>query len=158
MENLGKILVLGIGNLLFKDEGFGIHVVEKMKEMDLPPDVEVIDGGIASNLFTYIIENRDKVVLIDSMKAGGRPGTVYRLSEQQFLEERAGMRTTQESEFEDAFRMTLTMKTNPGELVVIGIEPERTGEEDHICEIGLSPVIEAKIPEIIGMVMKEIAR
>jgi hydrogenase maturation protease len=156
MEDRKKILVLGIGNLLFKDEGIGIHVVEKMQTMALPPDVEVIDGGTATNIFPYLIENRDKVILIDAMKAGDSPGTIYRLSTEEFLGTRKGSRTTQESEFEDALRMTIVMKTNPKELVVIGIEPEYTGEEDHRCEIGLSLSLETKIPEIIEMVMREI--
>jgi hydrogenase maturation protease len=156
MENQKRILVMGIGNILFKDEGIGIHVIEKMQTLDLPPDVELVDGGMASNIFLYLIENRDKVVLIDAMKAGGIPGTIYRFAEKEFLETRKGWRTTQESEFEDAYRMAIRTKTQPKELVVIGIEPEETCEEAHKCEIGLSPSLETKIPEIIQMVMKEI--
>ncbi|MEW6586355.1 MAG: hydrogenase maturation protease [Nitrospirota bacterium] len=155
MEDRKKILILGIGNLLFGDEGIGIHVVERMQNMTLPPDVEVIDGGMASNIFPYLIEKREKVVLVDAIKTGGHPGTVYRLSENEFLETRQGLRTTQESEFEDALRATIVMKTNPKEVVVIGIEPEYTGEEDHVCRIGLSPAVESRIPEIIEAVLKE---
>jgi hydrogenase maturation protease len=40
------ILVLGIGNIILKDEGIGVRVAERMMQMDLPPDVEVLDGGI----------------------------------------------------------------------------------------------------------------
>jgi Ni,Fe-hydrogenase maturation factor len=111
--------------------------------------------GTASNIFPYLIENRENN-FNRCEKAGDSPGTIYRLSEEEFLETRKGSRTTQESEFEDALRMTITMKTNPKKLVVIGIEPEYTGEEDHKCEIGLSPALETKIPEIIEMVMREI--
>jgi len=156
MENQKKILVMGIGNILFKDEGIGIHVIEKLQTTDLPSDVELVDGGTASNIFLYIIENREKVILIDAIKRGGGPGTIYRLAEKEFLETRKGCRTTQESEFEDAYRTAILTKTQPKELVVIGIEPEETGEEAHKCEIGLSPSLETKIPEIIEMVMKEI--
>ena len=52
-----SILVIGIGNLLFKDEGIGIHVVEKLRNVNLPPNVEVIDGGTSSHVFVYLLEN-----------------------------------------------------------------------------------------------------
>lgn len=151
-----KILILGIGNLLFKDEGIGVHVVEKIINMALPANVEVVDGGIDSYAFEYFIENRDKVIVVDTMRAGGGPGSIYRLSGEEFLGRPREFKTTQEMEFEDALRIAILMKTNPKELVVIGVEPEDTGAEAHICEIGLSPSIENKIPKIIQMVMKEI--
>ncbi|MEW6002725.1 MAG: hydrogenase maturation protease [Nitrospirota bacterium] len=157
MDDRKRILILGIGNLLFKDEGVGIHVVEKMKTMDLPPDVEVVDGGTASTVFTYLIEKREKVIVIDAMKAGGIPGTVYRLSQKDFLEKRKGFpRTTQETEFEDALRTAILIKTNPEEIIFIGVEPEDMGEKDMKLKIELSPTLQKKIPEIIEMIMREI--
>jgi len=158
MENRKNILVVAIGNLLFKDEGIGAHVIKKMKTMSLPDNVEVIDGGEGTvfPVLAYVIENRDKVVVIMAMQAGGSPGTIYRLSEKEFLETRKGLRMTQESEFEDTYRTTILMKTKPRELVVIGVEPEDMGENDLKLRIELTPTLEKKIPEIIGMVMNEI--
>jgi hydrogenase maturation protease len=40
-----KTVVLGVGNLLFSDEGVGVHVVKRLSEMSLPPEVEVVEGG-----------------------------------------------------------------------------------------------------------------
>jgi hydrogenase maturation protease len=158
-ENRKPILIMGIGNLLFKDEGIGIHVVKKMETMTLPENVEVMDGGTSSPIFTYLIEKRDKVILIDAIQAGGKPGTIYRLAEKDFLEGRKGHpRTTQETEFEDAFITTIVIKTKPKELVVIGVEPEDTGENDLKAKIGLSATLEAKMPEIIETVMREIGK
>ena len=157
VDNRKPILVLGIGNLLFKDEGIGIHVIKKMETMTLPPDVEVMDGGTSSPIFIYLIENRKKVIVIDAIQAGGPPGRIYRLSQKDFLETRKGFpRTTQETEFEDGLRTAIMMKTNPEELVVIGVEPEDMGEKDLKLKIELSPTLEAKIPEIIETVMREI--
>jgi len=157
VEDKKKILILGIGNLLFKDEGVGIHVVEKLKTMNLPSDVEVLDGGILATSFMYIIEKRKKVIVIDAMQAGGSPGTVYRLTEKDFLEKRKGhSRTTQETEFEDALLTTHLLKTNPDEIVFIGVEPDDMGEKALKLEMKLSPVLEQKLPEIIEMVIKEI--
>jgi len=159
MNNKKKILVLGIGNLLFKDEGIGIHVVNNMSDMALPPDVEVMDGGTSSPVFTFLIEKREKVIVIDAMQAGGAPGTIYRLSEKEFFEKRKGHpRTTQETEFEDALSTAILMKTNPKELIFIGVEPEDMGEKDLKLKIELSPTLQKKMPEIIEMVIREIGQ
>ena len=77
MKN-ANILILGIGNLLLRDEGVGIHVVQKMKEMELPPGIEVMDGGTMGLNLLYYIENRDRVIVVDTVIVGDPPGTIYR--------------------------------------------------------------------------------
>ncbi|MHC4692105.1 MAG: hydrogenase maturation protease, partial [Planctomycetota bacterium] len=46
-SNRRPILVLGIGNILLRDEGVGVRVIEQMQEIPLPDDVELVDGGTA---------------------------------------------------------------------------------------------------------------
>jgi len=158
MEDQKRILILGIGNLLLKDEGIGIHVVNRLKDMVLPPYVEVIDGGTLSNYFIQIIEGREKVIVIDAIRADGLPGTIYRLTDKNIEDKRKGyFRTVFEQEFTDALKTTYILKNQPEEVVYIGVEPEDTGEKSLMAEIGLSPTIEKRIPEIIEMVMREIS-
>lgn len=155
--NQRPILILGIGNILFRDEGIGIHVVNKMQEMGLPSNVEALDGGMLATSFMYIIEKRKKVIVIDAMQMGGKPGTIYRLTEQEFYTKRKGHpRTTQETEFEDSLLATHVMKTNPEKIIFIGIEPEDMGEKDLKLDMDVTPTLKAKMPEIIEMVIKEI--
>jgi hydrogenase maturation protease len=157
MEEQKKVLILGIGNLLLKDEGIGIHVVNRLKDMVLPPYVEVIDGGTLSNYFIEIVGGREKVIVIDSIKADGPPGTIYRLTGSDIENKRKGYyRTVFEQEFIDAWKTTYILGTQPEEVVLIGVEPEDTGEKSLMLEIGLTPTIEKRIPDIIEMVMKEI--
>ena len=157
MENQKRILILGIGNLLCKDEGFGIHIVNRLKDMALPPYVEVVDGGTLSSHFIEIVGGRKKIIVIDAIKADGLPGTIYRLTDKDIENKRKGyFRTVFEQEFIDAWKTTYFLRTQPEEVVYIGVEPEDTGEKSLMLEIGLSPTIEKRIPEIIEMVMKEI--
>jgi hydrogenase maturation protease len=159
MDVKKKILILGIGNLLLKDEGIGIHVVERLKSMSLPSDVEVIDGGTLSSSFLYLIEGRKKVIVLNSMKGNGPPGTIYRFTDEDIEDKRKGYyRTIQELEFMDAFRQSRFMGTQPDKVIFIGIEPEDTGEKNLMLETSLSPTIEKKIPIIIEMVMEEIEK
>lgn len=151
------ILVLGIGNLLFRDDGVGLHVVERLKTMSLPSNVEVIEGGIAAFNIVYMIENRKKVIVIDSIKANGEPGTIYRFTGDNFAEERKNaLKSPAEAEFLDYYNTTCVMGTAPEELVVIGIEPYDTGDKNGKLKIELSPIIQSKLPLIIEMVLNEI--
>ena len=74
-----KIVILGVGNLLLKDEGIGIHVINALQNSPLPTDVdlEIIDGGTSPNIF-YLVEKADKLIIIDAVEGGGEPGAIYR--------------------------------------------------------------------------------
>ena len=76
------ILILGIGNILLKDEGVGVHVVRRMKEMSFPKNVELLDGGTAGFDLVDFIGGYRKLIVIDAVNGGERPGTIYRLTEE----------------------------------------------------------------------------
>jgi hydrogenase maturation protease len=156
MTDRKPVLILGIGNLLFKDDGIGLHVVEKLKTMEMHPDVELIEGGIAAFDIVYMIENRQKVIVIDAMKSGGAPGSIYRLTDNEIVEKRHNaLKSPAETEFVEYLGNTYLMGTNPKQLVFIGVEPEDTGDKTGNLEMTLSPTLERKLPEIIEIVLKE---
>lgn len=71
-----KTLVLGIGNLLRKDDGFGIHVIERLGRAKLPADVGLLDGGTAGiDLATYL-EGVERLIIADAVLEDGPPGRV----------------------------------------------------------------------------------
>jgi hydrogenase maturation protease len=151
MTKVQDILILGIGNILLKDEGVGVHVVEKLKEMSLPENVEVLDGGTAGLDLTDFIANRKKVIVIDTVKAGEQPGTIYRLTEKNLSTGPKAIMSFHEIDFLDALHMSDMMGEKPEEIVVIGIEPKDMSDGTE-----LSPEIEERIPRIIEVVMEEL--
>ncbi len=76
-----RVVVIGVGNLLLKDEGIGIHVANALQEVNIPQGDKIIDGGTSPDLIAYT-EAGDKLIIIDAMKAGGKPGTIYRFHPQ----------------------------------------------------------------------------
>ena len=158
MEEQKPILVLGIGNFLFKDGGVGVHIARKMMGMDLPPSVEVVDGGLRATGFIPLTEGKKKVIIITSMKAGGTPGTIYRLSDRDYEEKTRGVvRPVEESKIILDLEAAYMMGKYPDEVIFIGVEPEDIGDLGAMqLDSELTPVIEGKIPEIIEAVMKEI--
>ena len=71
------IKVLGVGNLLWADEGFGVRCVEALdREWELPPDVEVLDGGTLGLALVPLLLDATHVLLFDAVAHGGEPGTL----------------------------------------------------------------------------------
>lgn len=150
-ESLKPILILGIGNILLKDEGIGVHVANKLIGMPLPPDVEVMDGGTTGMDLLYCIEGRSKVIVIDTVKAGEPPGTMYRFTDEDLAVKKDVLRTAHGIDFSDVVMTAHMLGTKPKEIIFIGIEPEDMNEG-----MELSPLISQRIPAIIELVMREL--
>jgi hydrogenase maturation protease len=151
LEPLKPILILGIGNILLKDEGIGVHVANKLIEAPLPPDVEVMDGGTIGMDLLYCIEGRKKVIVIDTVKAGEPPGTMYRFTDKDLAVKKDFLRTAHGIDFYDVVQTSRMLGRKPDEIVFIGIEPEDMNEG-----MELSPAIANRIPAIIKLVMREL--
>jgi len=145
------ILVLGIGNTMLKDEGIGVRVAEKMMEMSLPPEVEVMDGGIKGLDLLYYIEGRKKVIVVDAVKAGAPPGTLFRFTDNDIAAKKGVMRSAHGIDFSDVIAVARFTGTKPDEVIFLGVEPY-----DLSVSMELSPKIEEIIPILINLVMKEI--
>jgi hydrogenase maturation protease len=151
MDNNKPILILGIGNILLRDEGIGVHVVNQLTDMILQPDVELMDGGTMGIDLLFYIEGRKKVIVIDTVKAGEPPGTMYRFTDKDLSFKKDVLRTAHGIDFSDVVRTAQTMGTKPDEIVFIGIEPESMEEG-----MELSPLIAERIPAIIELVKREL--
>ena len=76
---VGKVTVLGIGNLIMGDEGVGVHVVRRLEEMCRLSSIDFVDGGTGGfHLLGYFTDS-DLVVIIDATMDGQIPGTVRQL-------------------------------------------------------------------------------
>lgn len=146
-----EILVLGIGNTMLKDEGIGVRVAEKMMEMSLPPEVEVMDGGIKGLDLLYYIEGRKKVIVVDAVKAGAPPGTLFRFTDNDLADKKGVMRSAHGIDFSDVIAAARFTGTKPAEVIFLGVEPY-----DLSVSMELSPKIEEMVPILINLVMKEI--
>lgn len=73
-----RILVAGVGNVFFGDDGFGVEVVRRLEGESLPDDVMVADFGVrALHLAFELLHPPEFFVLVDALSRGGRPGTLY---------------------------------------------------------------------------------
>ena len=150
MTGTKQIAIVGIGNLLLKDEGAGIHVAHALQKMTLSAGVEVIDGGTSPELLPYIA-GASRLIVIDAMETGDEPGSVYRLRLDDLKTGGTGLASAHEISLLSVLEaMRLTGEAIP-ETVIIGIQPGEIGWGTE-----LSPELKAKIPQIVRLVLKEI--
>jgi hydrogenase maturation protease len=72
--NQKSTVILGLGNLLLRDEGFGVHVVQKLKNYPLPGNFRVVEGGVGGyNLLGYL-EGIERLLVVDVMMIDVTPG------------------------------------------------------------------------------------
>jgi hydrogenase maturation protease len=146
------VLILGVGNLLLKDEGVGVHIAQRLQKMVLPQHVEVLDGGTAGLDLLDSIVGREKIIIIDTVKAGKAPGTIYQFSSEDIEERPKSWLSLHDIDITDLLKLADMLEIKKPEIAVIGIEPKDMESSD----LELSPEIEAKIPEVIELVLKEI--
>ena len=75
-----QVMVLGVGNLLFSDEGFGIRVVEELeRRYTFPDNVSIVDGGVLGVSLLGIMSEAHHLIVVDVIRNQGAPGDLYRL-------------------------------------------------------------------------------
>jgi len=148
-----KIKVLGCGNTLVGDDGVGIRVIERLQQMRLPKNVEIIDAGVGGLAILSWIEDIDKVVIVDAVQTGNEPpGTVYEFTDNELPPSNMFMLSLHDLNLVDTLNVGRIVQKMPDEIVIIGVEVNRVAEFTK----ELTPEVEAAIPEVIDLVLKEI--
>lgn len=149
-----RIVVVGIGNLLLRDEGIGVHVVHALQGMDLENsgDVQMVDGGTSPDV-VLSLEEVDKLIIIDAAEAHCEPGTVYCFRPEELPQESAGVHSLHEVSFTQSLRILHNLGRKPKDIVIFGIQPKE-------IDWGLEPSVELaeKIPEIVRLVLEEMRK
>jgi len=152
MKSEDKIVVLGIGNLLLKDEGVGVHLLQELEKETLPPNVELIDGGTSTLNVLPEIKGAKKIIVIDAMKAGDEPGSIYRCRPKDLIPAPDAPMSLHHIDYLQALKMAKLLGYDLEEQTVIyGVEPEEIS-----WEIGLSPRIKGKMAKLKALVLEEI--
>ncbi len=145
------LLVMGIGNILLRDEGVGVRVIEAMQRLDLPDNVELVDAGTAGADLVDIIAHRRKVIVIDALDAQAAPGTVYRLRSDELMPEPGAAVSLHQLGLVESLTMAEQLGCAPAEVIVFGVQPEqiRAGLE-------LSPRVADAVSKVVDAVQVEI--
>jgi len=139
-----QITVLGVGNILMQDEGFGVRVVEQLlKQYSFPQNVQILDGGtLGMELLRFLIET-DKLILVDAVDGSLPPGSLYHFQNNEvkaYFKEKVSMH---ELGIQDVLAIMDVMEKPIQEIMILGVQP-------LTVDIGLemTPIVAEKVDEI----------
>jgi hydrogenase maturation protease len=141
-SDVKPILVLGVGNLLLKDEGVGIHFVQQLQKKQLPADVEVLDGGTRGLDLLMLMEGRKLAIVVDCARLGEAPGTVRVFGPKDIVPEKNRGFSVHGLNLASALEFGERLGTLP-DIFIVGVEPESIQ-----IEIGLSDVVRQALPVV----------
>ena len=149
----GKV-VLGLGNLLLRDEGVGVHVLRELEtHYSFGDEVKLVDGGTGGlKLLSYIAE-ADHLIIIDAIQSGQPPGSLHRLTLDDIAEGTLPLTSLHEVGLSEVLQIACKLGHQPS-AVILGVEPQ------DITSWGteLTPAIAEKVPALINMVLEELER
>ena len=147
-----KTVVLGVGNELFRDEGVGVHAARILQTglSTSPSGVEVIDAGTSPDIGP-LIDGADKLIIVDAVRGGCEPGTVYRFTPQQIVADSGVVTSVHQMGILENLSLMGLVGGKPEETVIIGVEP---AELESGLE--LSAKLQERMPKIIKTVLGEI--
>jgi hydrogenase maturation protease len=142
--------IIGCGNLLLQDEGVGVHLIEYLKKKPLPEDIECIDGGCAGFDLLPHFEQAEKVVIVDAVKAKGKPGDIYKFGPEDFQTDSPPRISFHDVTLKEVLDILKKLGPLPA-ITIFGVEPKTIewGME-------LSPDIQNILPKLADLVLKEI--
>ncbi len=148
---MSRTAVLGIGNVLLKDDGVGVRVVRELEDRGSLADVTLVDGGTSTMDMLGLFLTHDRVIVIDSLRGGHPAGTIYRLTPEQLGSYGTWRCSLHDLQILDVTRIAAMLGKTP-EVTIIGIEPKRIEES-----MDLSPEMEASLPKLAELVEAECA-
>ncbi len=149
-----QVLVLGIGNVLWADEGFGVRCVEELaRRWAFPDTVKLLDGGTQGLYLLPFLEDADTLIVFDAVDYGLEPGTLNIVEGDevpQFMG--AKKMSLHQTGFQDVIATATLMGYCPETLILIGCQPEEL--EDYGG--GLRDVVAAQIGPAIEVALTKL--
>jgi hydrogenase maturation protease len=162
---VSRILIAGIGNIFMGDDGFGCEVAQRLSCRELRAGVDVVDFGIRAMDLSYTLtEGYDFAILIDSVKRGGAPGTVY-VIEPDLSDSHSGSEpgehpvAAHDMDLDSILCFVASLGERGPHVLLVGCEPECLGGD--FGHIGLSATVSAAIDRAAAEVqalLKELPR
>jgi hydrogenase maturation protease len=143
-----KILIAGVGNLLLTDDGVGIHALRELELCHLH-EVELLDVGTAALSALPFLEKAARVLVLDAVRGGHPPGTLYHYELGETLEGE-GYTSLHSLGLKRALQL-MSPDVVPPPITVLGVEPL-----DLNYGLELSPAVQAALPQLVKIAVAQI--
>jgi hydrogenase maturation protease len=153
MERRIEALVLGIGNVLWADEGFGVRAVETLHaEYAFAPEVLLLDGGtLGLNLYEYVASAR-RVLVFDAIDFHLPPGTLKLLRDGEVPAWGRTKLSPHQTGFNDVLALAQLNGRTPETIVAVGVQPV------ELSDFGgsLTEPVRMRLPEAVGVAAQQL--
>lgn len=145
------ILIAGIGNILQRDDGIGPHAAQALLTLPLPSCVEVLDAGtIGPGLLAYL-DKRQRLLVLDSIDAGGPPGQIYRFRLEQVQQMASAKLSQHETGVLETLRLAERLGKRPPDVTIFGVQPL-----DVSLGMELTPAVASALPRLVDIVYQDV--
>ncbi|WP_022666960.1 HyaD/HybD family hydrogenase maturation endopeptidase [Desulfospira joergensenii] len=149
-----NITILGVGNILYSDDGVGVRVVEKlMREYEFSDNVTLVDGGVLGINLLGVISNAGRLIVVDTVLNHGKPGDFHRLDHDQIPNRILAKNSLHQVDLIEALTLCKALDHVP-RTTIIGIEPK----DLNTLKDELTPEIESKVEGLTQRVLEEAVR
>lgn len=150
----GGVLVLGIGNVLWADEGFGVRAVEALHQgWEMHPSVQVVDGGTQGLYLLDHVCAAQRVIVLDAIDFKLPPGTLKVFRDAQVPVWSDTVMSLHQASFQELLSLARLRDRFPQRITLIGVQP------DVLDDLGgsLSARVRARLPEALALTLAELA-
>lgn len=144
-----RVLVLGIGNVLWADEGFGTRAVEALHAAyQLPPDVRVMDGGTQGMFLLPYVCAASRLLIFDAIDFGLEPGELRLIRDEDVPNYMGAKKVSMhQTGFQEVLASARLLGDYPERLALIGVQPVLLDDYGG----SLQPLVKARIPDAIRL-------
>jgi len=152
MTNKQEITILGLGNILMKDDGFGVHFIRWFEQRwFLPDSVEIVEGGVMAYALLEPVCSCRHLIVVDVLKIDDKPGSVYRFTLAEIEPRLPPPTSAHEVQFLDVLCKAELLGEAP-EVVFLCIVPADFRE----MELKISPLLKEKFPVMERLLLEEL--
>jgi len=149
-----RVVVLGIGNTILEDEGVGVHAAMALQQgFELPPEVQVIDGGTAGMELLDPLADLDLLLVLDAVKAPQPPGSLVCLQGGEVPVFFRSKLSPHQVSISDVLASLEFAGAAPRQLLLVGVVPERMD-----LGLAMTPTVAATVPAMVETALALLAR
>lgn len=149
-----KTLVVGLGNILLRDEGIGVWVADALRrQFEFPPVVTILEGGTLGLDLLPRLEGIERLLVIDAVKLGRGPGEMARLDGDEVAAAFDIKVSPHQVGLKDLLAAARLMGSEPPQVILWGMEPERLDPGTRF-----SPRVAEALPRLLSRVLDELRR
>ncbi len=148
-----QVLILGVGNILLRDDGFGVHLINALNGTHFPNNIRLLEAGTVSHQLIPLLHEIDYLIVIDVVEAGDTPGSLFRFSPDDMKFAQEQQVSLHQISLIDVLHMAELTGRKP-KTVIIGVQPKDVTS----WSLELSDELQAVIPKVKELIFQELKK